>query len=244
MGLADPLGDSLTSSMAHLILSRRNPPNARLETKGSGSEHHGSVTQPVNNSNRTNTQSAKDSKQEDSVILVSRTTKSFLDGHPVFVDADGNEVRVPKYKCENDTTGRSGTENRPPKMSDTERIETGKLRSKQLWKKINPGYVTGVQLQSEYAASLALTDEKLHVAKFGSKKAFKHHLQKTDTSVYVEAVAKERIFAKAAREETVKEMERASAVADVVPPPVEGDASAAAPAPPPTEQAPQPETKK
>jgi hypothetical protein len=62
--------------------------------------------------------------------------------------------------------------------------------------------------------------------------------------VYVEAVAKERIFAKAAREETVKEMERASAVADVVPPPVEGDASAAAPAPPPKEQAPQPETKK
>ena len=60
---------------------------------------------------------------------------------------------------------------------------------------------------------MALTAAKLETAKFGARDAFKHHLAKTDTSVYVEAVAKERIFAKAAALEAARELERLGALA-------------------------------
>ena len=56
-----------------------------------------------------------------------------------------------------------------------------------------------------------MTAAKLETAKNCTRDAFKHHLAKTDTSVYVEAVAKERIFAKAAAAEAARELERSAA---------------------------------
>ena len=228
MGLADPLGDALTNSLANLILSRQNPPNARLRSSTAGTSSirdEGTTQERDAMSPSMASQSANGTRDTDAELVVSRATKTFLD----FVDGDGNEVRVPKFQRA--WNGRGADENKPPPLSDKQRIAQGKSRSVELWKKINPGYVTGMQHQSEYAGSLALTLERLELAKYGDKKAFKHHLAKTDTSVYVEAVARERIISKALAAEAVREMDLANAAkVSSKANSVAGDAPAAAPA--------------
>jgi hypothetical protein len=216
MGLQDPFGDALSSSMARMILSRHPFPgdnNARARQLGDSGTRKtfGDRGNTIDVSASGARSSANESKADDGVIVVSRTTKAFLDLYPVFVDGEGNELVVPKYRAENQSawSARStGAENRQPIVSEQARVEAGNARSKELWKKVNPGYAgSGTSWhRSEYSASLALTAEKLQEAKFGVPNAYKHHLAKTDTSVYVEAVAKERIFAKAAALETAREL--------------------------------------
>ena len=223
MGLRDPLSDALTSSMARVILSRQPLPgecNARARSSGVarkplGDRANDADTAPVGTGRSREPRDA-------ATVAVSRPTKAFLDRHPMFVDGEGVEVAVPRFVDERGAhaSAPGADENRAHTRTSAEdeparRVAEGKKRSKELWKKINPGYVgSGTDWhESEYARALALTAEKLETAKFGVRGAFKHHLAKTDTSVYVEAVAKERIFARAAALEAARELERLSALA-------------------------------
>ena len=156
--------------------------------------------------------------RDGATVAVSRPTKASVDRHPLFVNGEGVEVAVPRFVDGGGASAPGAGENRAPReraehLSPARRVAEGRQRSKELWKKINPGYVgSGTDWhQSEYARELALTAAKLETAKFGTRDAFKHHLAKTDTSVYVEAVAKERIFAKAAALEAARELEPLSA---------------------------------
>ena len=245
MGLQDPLGDALTSSMARVILSRQPLPgdcNARARSSGVARKALG---------DRANTADAATvgvgstrKPRDGATVAVSRPTKAFLDRHPLFVDGEGVEVAVPRFVDGGAAPGAG--ENRAPReraehLSPARRVAEGRQRSKELWKKINPGYVgSGTDWhQSEYARELALTAAKLETAKFGARDAFKHHLAKTDTSVYVEAVAKERIFAKAAALEAARELERLTALAAAgsVKSNASAPGSSAGDAPPPAETA-------
>ena len=247
MGLQDPLGDALTSSMARVILSRQPLPgdcNARARSSGVARKALG---------DRANTADAatvgvdRTRKPRDgATVAVSRPTKAFLDRHPLFVNGEGVEVAVPRF-VDGGASAPGAGENRAPReraehLSPARRVAEGRQRSKELWKKINPGYVgSGTDWhQSEYARALALTEEKLETAKFGVRGAFKHHLAKTDTSAYVEAVAKERIFAKAAARDTAaRELERLAALAAAgsVKSNASAPGSSAGDAPPPAETA-------
>ena len=250
MGLRDPLSDALTSSMARVILSRQPLPgecNARARSSGVarkplGDRANDADTAPVGTGRSREPRDA-------ATVAVSRPTKAFLDRHPMFVDGEGVEVAVPRFVDERGAhaSAPGADENRAHTRTSAEdeparRVAEGKKRSKELWKKINPGYVgSGTDWhQSEYARALALTAEKLETAKFGVRGAFKHHLAKTDTSAYVEAVAKERIFAKAAARDTAaRELERLTALAAAgsVKSNASAPGSSAGDAPPPAETA-------
>jgi len=220
MGLQDPLGDALTSSMARVILSRQPLPgdcNARARSSGVARKALGDR---ANTADAATVGVGRTRKPRDgATVALSRPTKAFLDRHPLFVNGEGVEVAVPRF-VDGGASAPGAGENRAPReraehLSPARRVVEGRQRSKELWKKINPGYVgSGTDWhQSEYARELALTAAKLETAKFGARDAFKHHLAKTDTSVYVEAVAKERIFAKAAALEAARELERLGALA-------------------------------
>jgi hypothetical protein len=250
MGFQDPLGDALTSSMARVILSRQPLPgecNARARSSGVARKALGNL---ANTADAAIDDVGRSRKPRDgATVSVSRPTKAFLDRHPVFVNGEGVEVAAPRFVAddERDALAPGADENRAPRAFRAEdepakaRVAEGKKRSKELWKKINPGYVgSGTDWhQSEYARALALTAEKLETAKFGVRGAFKHHLAKTDTSAYVEAVAKERIFAKAASSEAARELERLTALAAAgsVKSNASAPGSSAGDAPPPAETA-------
>ena len=250
MGFQDPLGDALTSSMARVILSRQPLPgecNARARSSGVARKALGNL---ANTADAAIDDVGRSRKPRDgATVSVSRPTKAFLDRHPVFVNGEGVEVAAPRFVAddERDALAPGADENRAPRAFRAEddparRVAEGKKRSKELWKKINPGYVgSGTDWhQSEYARALALTAEKLETAKFGVRGAFKHHLAKTDTSAYVEAVAKERIFAKAAARDTAaRELERLTALAAAgsVKSNASAPGSSAGDAPPPAETA-------
>lgn len=245
MGLQDPLGDALTSSMARVILSRQPLPgecNARARSSGVARKALGDL---ANTADAAIDDAGRSRKPRDgATVSVSRPTKAFLDRHPVFVNGEGVEVAAPRFVADDERDALApGADELPsaprPSAEDepARRVAEGKKRSKELWKKINPGYVgSGTDWhQSEYARALALTAEKLETAKFGVRGAFKHHLAKTDTSAYVEAVAKERIFARAAALEALEKS--ALAAAGSVKSGASAPGSSAGDAPPPAEPA-------
>jgi len=63
-----------------------------------------------------------------------------------------------------------------------------------LWKNINPGYMPSAMELTQYADEHSYCPEDMEMAK-GAPKDWRHHVIKTDTSKYVEAVAKARVFA-------------------------------------------------
>ena len=135
------------------------------------------------------------------VVVVSQATATFLDRHPGRgATAEASSSRRPR-------TGRLDrpTSKYPPPATAEERaarrVKEREARSLELWKRVHPGYMGQPTERSEYQVSLEYDESKLDAAKNCSESNWKHHLRKTDTAAYVEAVAKERIFAKAAAAE-------------------------------------------
>jgi hypothetical protein len=134
--------------------------------------------------------------------------------HPVWVDGAGNEITVPAYAV--DGAVAAGAENRPPPATAAERASrraaAQEARSHELWKKINPGFMRQPAGRSEYDVALAFDEAKLDAAKNCSAANWRHHLRKTDTATYVEAVARERLVAKAAAREAAMPKEEKSSL--------------------------------
>ena len=135
------------------------------------------------------------------VVVVSQATATFLDRHPMWCDGRGVELKAPAHRA----VGQADVENIPPPATAEERaarrVKEREARSLELWKRVHPGYMGQPTERSEYQVSLEYDESKLDAAKNCSESNWKHHLRKTDTAAYVEAVAKERIFAKAAAAE-------------------------------------------
>mmetsp|Transcript_26091 Transcript_26091/g.41887 ORF Transcript_26091/g.41887 Transcript_26091/m.41887 type:complete len:86 (-) Transcript_26091:53-310(-) len=64
-----------------------------------------------------------------------------------------------------------------------------------LWKKINPGYMSSAAEISQYSDEHSFAAEDLKLAK-GEAKQWEHHLCKTDITKYVEAAARAKVVSK------------------------------------------------
>ena len=193
MGHATAFGDALTLSMTERILARRPLPGDRP----AGPIPSGPKAVAKRASETTPNVSEEASAADPSVMVVSQATATFLDRHPMWCDGKGVELNAPAHRA----VGQANVENIPARDRRgraAQRVKEREARSLELWKRVNPGFMGQPMERSEYQVSLEYDESKLDMAKNCSKSNWKHHLKKTDTAVYVEAVARERIFAKAA----------------------------------------------
>ena len=203
MGHATAFGDALTLSMTERILARRPLPGDRP----AGPIPSGPKAVAKRASETTPNVSEEASAADPGVVVVSQATATFLDRHPMWCDGRGVELKAPAHRA----VGQANVENIPPRQNipppataeerAARRVKEREARSLELWKRVNPGFMGQPMERSEYQVSLEYDESKLDMAKNCSKSNWKHHLKKTDTAVYVEAVARERIFAKAAAAE-------------------------------------------
>lgn len=213
MSAGDPLGDALTRRMEAVVLARSGLPGER--PGGPMPAHAGKATKttpPTAVAPKAEASSATPDARP--VVRVSQPTATFMARHPVWVDGAGNEITVPAYAV--DGAVAAGAENRPPPATAAERASrraaAQEARSHELWKKINPGFMRQPAGRSEYDVALAFDEAKLNAAKNCSAANWRHHLRKTDTATYVEAVARERLVAKAAAREAAMPKEEKSSL--------------------------------
>ena len=124
------------------------------------------------------------------VVVVSQATATFLDRHPMWCDGRGVELKAPAHRA----VGQADVENIPPPATAEERAAR-RVKEREgaleLWKRVRPdGYMGQPTERSEYQVSLEYDESKLDAAKNCPESNWKHHLRKTDTAAYVEAVAK------------------------------------------------------
>ena len=197
MGNATAFSDALTSTMTERILARRPLPGDRP----AGPIPSGPKAVAEAPTETTSNVSQEVSAADPGVVVVSQATATFLDRHPMWCDGRGVELKAPAHRA----VGQADVENIPPPATAEERaarrVKEREARSLELWKRVHPGYMGQPTERSEYQVSLEYDESKLDAAKNCSESNWKHHLRKTDTAAYVEAVAKERIFAKAAAAE-------------------------------------------
>ena len=193
----DPLGDSLARSLAHIVYSRPDPsPYTKLSApRADGTAGPASGT--TDRAPRAERGAAAASSERPAsgiggeVLAVSHVTKEFNDRH-VWVDGRGNEVRMPETRVV-ETQKYATMVHRPPK-SHAERAAEREAFSLNLWKKVNPGYMPTTTDISQYQDEHSFVPEDMQMTK-GEPKQWRHHLLKTDTNKYVEAVARAKVFA-------------------------------------------------
>lgn len=197
MGNATAFSDALTSTMTERILARQPLPGDRP----AGPIPSGPKAVAKRATETTSNVSQEVSAADPGVVVVSQATATFLDRHPMWCDGRGVELKAPAHRA----VGQADVENIPPPATAEERaarrVKEREARSLELWKRVHPGYMGQPTERSQYQVSLEYDESKLDAAKNCSESNWKHHLRKTDTAAYVEAVAKERIFAKAAAAE-------------------------------------------
>jgi hypothetical protein len=185
MGHATAFGDALTLSMTERILARRPLPGDR-------------PAGPIPSGPKA---VAKRASETTPNVSEEASAADPGDRHPMWCDGRGVELKAPAHRA----VGQADVENIPPPATAEERaarrVKEREARSLELWKRVNPGFMGQPMERSEYQVSLEYDESKLDMAKNCSKSNWKHHLKKTDTAVYVEAVARERIFAEAAAAE-------------------------------------------
>jgi hypothetical protein len=210
---ADVLGESLTKSMARMVYSRPHVDGLRTGPPAEDSELPDdsaveSTSAPAASSSAppppppprptagaaATTATASDAAP--GVTHVSAATHAFNSRHAWF-DGNGNRIAPDATRTDVERTQKP-PEKIPPKPIEQRRADRI-AASKEMWKKINPGYMPNPE-RSHYDHAFHYDPTHLAVAK-GAPLSWKHHLLKTDTAAFVEAVARERVFATAMKED-------------------------------------------
>lgn len=197
-GKIDPLGDSLSRSLASIVYNRPASPKPWPQSSGHDVGAAVGPARSARSSGYSQQRQQQQARQPEAgerdasgVLYVSHVTKEFNDRH-VWVDGRGNLVTPPETRVIE--TQKYATLVEKPVKTMEQRAKEREEFSLELWKKVNPGYMPTKLDISQYQDEHSFVPEDLQLAK-GREKDWKNHLLKTDTNKYVEAVARAKVFA-------------------------------------------------
>lgn len=120
------------------------------------------------------------------VVYVSKKAKQFNDMH-LWVDHRGNVIEAPPLRVVEEQSHATAPKVRP-KSAAVRRAEMAEF-SKEMWKRVNPGYLPIETKSSQYKDAHEFKLDDMQMAK-GDARHWKQHFTKTDFSQWSEAEAR------------------------------------------------------